>query len=198
MLKSLAIEREFGSGGREIGKIVAKLAEIPYYDGELLVKEAETRGISLQLLKEYDEQKTGSILYNIALLANYSQDLNQNKVHEMCYGLQETIRKLELHGPTVFIGRCSTEILRDNPRTVRVYIYSSEKDKKIERIVRAEGVTKEEAKKMLEKKDRQRRGYFKFWTNKDWADRSNYDLELNTAILSTEECAQILLRAMEL
>lgn len=193
-MKSLAIEREFGSGGREIGTLVAKKAGIRYYDGELLIQAAERRGVSLELLKDYDEQKTGSILYNIALWANY-YDANQSKIYEMCEKMQSTIRSLEMEGPAVFIGRCSTDILK-NPRTVRVYIYSSDEEKKKERIVRTEQITEEEAVRVMKKKDRQRKEYFKFWTQKEWADRGNYDMELNTGILSAEECADILLAAM--
>lgn len=197
IMKSLAIEREFGSGGREIGKRVAELAGIPYYDGEMLIKEVEERGIALDLLREYDEQKTGSILYNIALFVNYNQDIKQDKVYEVCYHLQETIRNLAMRGPAVFIGRCSTEILKENPRAVRAYIYSSEEQKKIERIIRTEDVSREEAQKLMERKDRQRKAYFKFWTQKKWSDRNNYDMELNTAVFSVEECSKILLCAMQ-
>lgn len=196
-MKSLAIEREFGSGGRDIGKKVADLAGIPYYDGEMLVKEAEAKGVPLELLEEYDEQKTGSILYNIALFANYNQDMNQSKIYEVCCGIQDTIRNLEMQGPAVFIGRCSTEILRGNPEVVRVYLYSSEESKKIERIKRTEGVTPDEARKMMARKDRQRSAYFKFWTERRWEDRKNYDMELNTAELTPDICAQILLAAMK-
>ena len=60
-MKSLAIEREFGSGGREIGKKVAELAGISCYDGSLMAQVAEAKGISLDMLKEYDEKKTGSL-----------------------------------------------------------------------------------------------------------------------------------------
>ncbi len=195
-MKSLAIEREFGSGGREIGKLVAKEAGIPYYDGELLIKEAERRGVSLDLLKEYDERKTGSILYNIALLANYGQNIKQDKIYEMCERLQDTIRNLAMQGPAVFIGRCSTEILKNN-KTVRVYIYSSDERERLNRVVCTEHVSESEAKKLIERRDQQRRSYFKFWTEKNWTDRRNYDMELNTGTLTAKECKDILLRAME-
>lgn len=196
-MKSLAIEREFGSGGRDIGRRVADLAGIPCYDGEMLIRQAEAKGVSLDLLEEYDEQKTGSILYNIALFANYNQDMNQSKIYEVCCGLQDTIRDLEMQGPAVFIGRCSTEILRGNPEVVRTYLYSSEDEKKIERIMRTEKVSREQARKLMAKKDRQRSAYFKYWTERRWDDKKNYDMELNTAELSYESCAQILLAAMK-
>lgn len=197
-MKSLAIEREFGSGGREIGMRVAETAGIPYYDGELIVKAAEAQGVSLDLLKEYDEQHSGKILYDIALLANYNQSTaKQSNIYELLYGIQNTIEKLERKGPAVFIGRCSTEILRQNPQVIRAYIYSSDEEKKRRRLVKTENITEAEVKKVMEKVDRQRRNYFKFWTQKDWSDRRNYDLELNTAAFSMEECAELLLDLMQ-
>ena len=196
MTKSLAIEREFGSGGREIGKLVSDLAGIPYYDGNLMVKVAKEKGISLDLLKEYDEKNTGSILYNIALFASYNQGTNQSKIYVLYYEVQKAIKNLAKSGPAVFVGRCSTELLKDSGRAVSVYIYSSDTKKRIDRIMRTESVSESEAKKLMERKDRQRSDYFKYWTEKNWKDRGNYDMELNTSTLPPEECAQILLRAM--
>lgn len=196
MTKSLAIEREFGSGGREIGKMVSEMAGIPYYDGNLMVKVAKEKGISLDLLKEYDEKNTGSILYNIALFASYNQGTNQSKIYELYYEVQKAIKNLAKSGPAVFVGRCSTELLKDSGRAVSVYIYSSDTKKRIDRIMRTESVSESEAKKLMERKDRQRSDYFKYWTEKNWKDRGNYDMELNTSTLPPEECAQILLRAM--
>ena len=95
--------------------------------------------------------------------------------------------------PAVFIGRCSTEILKDRPDVLRAYIYSSDLKRRLLRIVRTEGITQAEAQALMEKKDRQRKNYFKYWTKKEWADRRNYDIELNTSSLSSEECAGILL-----
>lgn len=139
-MKSLAIEREFGSGGREIGMRVAELAGIPYYDGELLIKAAE--------------------------------------------------------GPAVFIGRCSTVILGESPRVLKSFIYSSDTEKRVERIIRTENVSETDAKYLMQKKDRDRKNYFHFWTQKEWADKSNYDILLNTSGVSTEACAQMLLAAI--
>ncbi|MDO5423099.1 MAG: cytidylate kinase-like family protein [Eubacteriales bacterium] len=194
-MKTLAIEREFGSGGREIGRRVAGKAGIPFYDGELLIKEAERRGVSLDLLKEYDEKKTGSILYNIALLANYGQDMKQDRIYEMCERLQDTIRDLAMQGPAVFIGRCSTEILKGE-KTVGAFLYCSDEKQRVARVVRTEKVSESEARKLMERRDRQRKDYFKFWAQKNWADRKNYDLELNTGTLSPEACEAILLQAI--
>lgn len=195
-MKSLAIEREFGSGGREVGMKVAKEAGISYYDSNLLDKVTERYGDSAHMLNVYDEKWTGSLLFNISMAAGYSQGNEQSKVYQMGYEVADTIKRLYRNGPCVFIGRCATDILKDTNNTLRVFIYSSDEKKRIKRIVETENVSEAEARKMMDKRDRARRNYFRFWTQKDWADRDNYDLELNTSMLSTEECARILLYAM--
>ena len=93
-MKSLAIEREFGSGGREIGMRVAELAGIPYYDGELLIKAAEAQGVSIELLKTYDEQRTGSFLYDIAAFSDYACN-RKNTVYELFEGIRRTMVNIE-------------------------------------------------------------------------------------------------------
>ena len=195
-MKSLAIEREFGSGGREVGMKVAEAAGISYYDGNVLVKVTDRYGESANILNTYDEKWTGSLLFNISMAAGYSQGNDQSKIYQMGYEVGETIQRLQRESPSVFIGRCATHILKDNPGVLRVFIYSSDEKKRIRRIVETENVSESEAKKMMDKRDKARRNYFRFWTQKDWADRGNYDMELNTSVLSTDECAKILLYAM--
>lgn len=195
-MKSLAIEREFGSGGREIGMQVAKLAGIPYYDSELLVQASEAQGVSAGLLKSYDEQRTGSFLYDIAAFSDYAYN-RKNTVYELFETLRQTIIKIEVQGPAVFIGRCSAVILEKNPRVLKTFVYSSDINKRIERIVNTEKVSASDAKYLMQKKDKDRKNYFRFWSQKDWTDRSIYDLQLNTSFIPTEECAQILLTAIK-
>lgn len=170
-MKSLAIEREFGSGGREIGMRVAELAGIPYYDGELLIKAAEAQGVSIELLKTYDEQRTGSFLYDIAAFSDYARN-RKNTVYELFEGIRRTMVNIELKGPAVFIGRCSTVILGESPRVLKSFIYSSDTEKRVERIIRTENVSETDAKYLMQKKDRDRKNYFRFWTQKEWADKS--------------------------
>ena len=175
---------------------VAEAAGISYYDGNMLEKVTERYGESANILNTYDEKWTGSLLFNISMAAGYSQGNDQSKIYQMGYEVGETIQRLQREGPSVFIGRCATHILKNNPNVLRVFIYSSDEKKRIQRIVETEKVSEAEARKMIDKRDKARRNYFKFWTQKDWGDRGNYDLELNTSILSTDECAKILLYAM--
>lgn len=197
-LKSIAIEREFGSGGRAVGIRIADKADIPYYDGELLREAAKDYGIEINRLKDYDEDKVGSLLYNIAMMAGYNQYETITKINEIFYGVKETIKNLHRNGPSVFIGRCSTEILREYPDVVRVFICCSDREKRIERVLETEDVsTVQQAKRLMEKKDLKRERYFKFWTDKKWKDKKNYDLVLDTGRLTMEECVEVLLERMK-
>lgn len=131
-MKSMAIEREFGSGGRDIGIRIAKEAQIPYYDGQLLIEAAKRYGIEIADLKEFDENKVGSLLYNIAMMAGYNQYENMAKINEIFYGMKETIKSLYAEGPAVFIGRCSTEILKSCEDVVTVFVRCSDKEKRVQ------------------------------------------------------------------
>lgn len=195
-MKSLAIEREFGSGGREIGLKVAETAGIPYYDGELLHRAAEALGLSVGMLEDYDEQRTGSFLYDLAAYTTSLQAQTGKNVFELFYAVQRTMERLHKDGPAVFIGRCSTEILKKSSNVLRVYIYSSDPADRIRRTIQTEGVTEKEALRLIEKKDKQRSNYFRFWTEKEWKNRYNYDMGLNTSTLSVDTCAGILLNAL--
>lgn len=114
-MKSVAIEREFGSGGRDIGIRIAKEAQIPYYDGQLLIEAAKGYGIEIAALKEFDENKVGSFLYNIAMMAGYNQYENMAKINEIFYGMKETIKNLHAEMVRRFLRKMfyrNFEILR--------------------------------------------------------------------------------------
>lgn len=196
-LKSIAIEREFGSGGRDLGIRIAQKTGIPYYDSEILMKTAKEYGIEIDTLREYDENKVGSLLYNIAMAANYNQYENMAKINEIFYGLKETVKKIHENGPAVFIGRCSTEILRDYPDVIRIFVKCTERERRIRRVFEKEDVdTMQKARRLMDKKDQRRERYFKFWTKKNWKDEENYDQILDTAKSSIEECAELLIKKM--
>src|SRR5699024_12081437 len=118
-MKSLAIEREFGSGGREVGMKVAKEAGISYYDSNLLDKVTERYGDSAHMLNVYDEKWTGSLLFNISMAAGYSQGNEQSKVYQMGYEVADTIKRLHINCLSVFIDLYDSAILMYNINTIR-------------------------------------------------------------------------------
>ncbi|MGN1248799.1 MAG: AAA family ATPase [Candidatus Spyradocola sp.] len=196
-MKTLAIERQFGSGGREIGRLVARTANLPYYDSELLRSAARAKGLPIDELLACDEQRTGSLLYDIVAFTDAAQFQGNRTVYELFDGVAHTVQQLHRSGPAVFVGRCTTDILREEKNVLRVFVYASDPADRVRRVMRTECVSEHAALRLMDKKDRQRRNYFKYWTRKEWLDRNNYDLELNTSALPPEACAKILLAAMD-
>ena len=165
--KTIVIDREYGSGGREVAKLLSEKLGIPFYDGELLVLASEKYGIDLGMMKPYE-------IYEA-----------QAKV----------MRQLVSEGPCIFLGRCAAEILKDKTELLNVFIYSSDQHAKTERIIRVDGVAQSNAVTELHKRDVQRGNYYHYFSKKTWGDRNHYDLCLNTAELGYEKAAEILAAA---
>lgn len=194
--KTIVIDREYGSGGREVAKLLSEKLGIPFYDGELLVLASEKYGIDLGMMKDYDEKRMGSILYSIAMATSYASDFDKiTKPYEIYEAQAKVMRQLVSEGPCIFLGRCAAEILKDKTELLNVFIYSSDQHAKTERIIRVDGVAQSNAVTELHKRDVQRGNYYHYFSKKTWGDRNQYDLCLNTAELGYEKAAEILAAA---
>lgn len=197
-MKTITIDREYGSGGREIGKKISEKTQIPYYDDELIMQAAENYGLSVGLLKEYDEKYIGSTLYNIAMIAkNMKLDSDNNKTYGIYYVISETIKRISSKGSAVFIGRCASEILQEHCSTLDVFIFNTDIPQRKKCIIEGEQALEENAEYILKKRDKQRKEFFEFFTGKKWGERKNYDLLLNTSLLDYETCADMVIRAAQ-
>ena len=131
--KTIVIDREYGSGGREVAKLLSEKLGIPFYDGELLVLASEKYGIDLGMMKDYDEKRMGSILYSIAMATSYASDFDKiTKPYEIYEAQAKVMRQLVSEGPCIFLGRCAAEILKDKTELLNVFIYSSDQHAKTE------------------------------------------------------------------
>lgn len=194
-MKSIAISREYGSGGREIAAMLSKELGIPYYDRNLLLIAAEKHGINTGIMEEFDEKKSSSLLYGIAMLAdgftNQERILMPYKVYQ---AQKETILRLAGEGSCIFVGRCADQILKENPDVIKVFLYASSMDDKIERAMMMERIGRRDASGYIAQRDRERKDYYYFHTGQEWADRDQYDLCLNTSTLGYQGCVDILKR----
>lgn len=192
----IVIGREFGSGGRTIGKIIANRLGIDYYDTELLNKAAETEGLSLQVLKDHDEKKP-SVLKAL-LQGAYGIADNFHTVplsSERIYRVQsKVIHDISSKGSCVIVGRNADYILRSHPGLVSVFLHSPI-EKRAERIIRrGEAETLEAAIEIARQHDRRREGYYNFFTGeKKWGVSSNYHLSLDTSCMDNEEVADLII-----
>lgn len=192
-MKVVTINREYGSGGRRAAFMLAEKLGISCYDSNLLMVAGERYGINPDFPEGFDEQKSISLLYGISLIANSWADEDRIMLPYKVYQAQvEAIRRLEKEGPCVFVGCCSNEVLKEEENVLRVFIYASDMEDRIERIMRAEEISREDAVSRIAKTDRQRKDYYYFHTGQEWDRRENYDICLNTSTLGLEGCVNII------
>lgn len=189
--KCITIDRQFGSGGREVGKMLAKRLDIPFYDNELLMIAAEKYGINPGIMREHDEKRNGSLLYNIAIMTNGQYD-KVNQPYKIFQAECDTIRRLADDGPCIFIGRCSDYALKDKCKTLNIFIYASAMADRINRAGNVDKIEKKNIERFIKQKDMQRKSYYNSFTEKEWGDMTNYDLCLNTSTLGYEKCVDII------
>lgn len=190
----VTIGRQFGSGGREIGKKVAEALGIPYYDKELLVVAAKESGLSHQFLTEYDEKPNNSFLYSLVMGQSSLVGGHQGPtVEQMAAKAQrEAVLAVAQKGSCVIVGRCADYILRDQPGLVRVFI-SADHDARIARICKRDGVTEKEAEDKIKKMDKARAAHYSFQTDKKWADVESYDLCINSSRKGIDAAVKLIL-----
>lgn len=192
MNRSIVIDREYGSGGREIARRISEILDIPWFDGAGLVAAAREMGFDESLVEDYDEEGVGSA---IADLTGRSPRYNtEGHAIDRAYMAYEERRKLILKlsrgGPCVFLGRCADEVLRRKAPFLNVFVYATDLRQRKERVMRLDGVEEERLEAYLQKKDAQRRRYYKSFTGREWGARENYDLLLNTSGLSYDQAAE--------
>ncbi len=197
MKRNVVINREYGSGGRKIGKLVAEELHMPFYDSRILEASIGKNGMTGSFLETFDEKVIGSFLYTLSMAASGDRGAME-KPYKMYGAIADTIKGAAMLEPCVFIGRCADQILKDaNIPFINVFIYATNKEEKIQRAI-AEGVPSEKAENYIYKKDKARRGYQDFFTHTKFGVYTNYDMCLNSSRLGYEKCAQVIINAMDL
>ena len=200
--KVITISRQFGSGGRSIGKAVAEKLGIPYYDKELVDKVAKESGFSHEFIEEIGEYAsvTSSFLFNIAVSSHPMGLIDTMSVSDKLYVCQtNVIRDLASKGPCVIVGRCADYVLRDDPNVALVNLFvHAPLAARIRRESARTNTTPAEAEKRIRQVDKERAAYYNFFSSKRWGDAQAYDLCVNTDGLEISEVAKLVLRYLEL
>ena len=191
----ITIGRQFGSGGREIGKRVAASLGIPFYDKELLAVAAKESGLSAQFLEDYDEKPTNSLLYSIVVGQSHML-MNGNgriSVEQMASRAQrDAVESVAAKGSCVIVGRCADYILREEPGLVRVFVSASTEDR-IRHICERDKMSEDKAADKLRRMDKARKSYYSFHADGDWGEASNYDLCINVSRFGSEKAVETIL-----
>lgn len=182
----VTISREFGSGGRTIGRRLAEELGIPCYDVELIQKLAQESGFSESYIRDAGEYAPGGYL---SLLSNRAFALtNEDVLWELQY---QVITGLAEKGPCVIVGRCADYILRDTADCLKVFIHA-DMDFRAKRIVEVYGEREQSPEQRLRDNDKRRAAYHRFYTNMKWGHAQNYHICLDSGKLGIDACVAIL------
>jgi len=191
----ITIGRQFGSGGHEIGRLLAQKLGIPCYDKELIVLAAQKSGMSPEVFSHVDETATNSFLYAVSAGSipgtTYQPPQNLPLNDKLFITQTDLIRAKAKEGPCVFVGRCADSILSDTAPILNVFI-RADMPFRVARIMEAEKCSEKAAADMIVKADKKRAKYYNFYTQKRWGDVDSYDLVLNNAKLGAEKAVEII------
>lgn len=193
----VAINRQYGSGGKEVGQKVADALGIKLYDKEITELAAKKSGIRKDYFDKADEKPTDSFLYALAMntfsLNNTMNPLDNTLSNDRLFNLQaDVISDLAKEESFVLIGRCGEYILRDEPNCISVYVCAP-LEKRVERIMRLYHLSEKEALKQINSIDKKRESYYGYYAGKSWGACSSYNLCIDTSCLGTDKAAQLIL-----
>ena len=194
----VTIARQYGSGGHQVGELVAKKFGMMYHDKSLIEKAAQKLGVSEEMLKSADEKATPSFLYSIAT-GNYDvYPLSINfapyemPINDKLFNLQaDIIREESEKSSCVFVGRCADYILNGKPKLVKVFIYA-DMDSRIKRVMEHHGISEQDARVLIYKNDKKRANYYNYYTSLKWGKSDNYNIMIDTSKIGTDGAVKII------
>ena len=190
----ICVGRQLGSGGHDIGRMLAMDFNAKYYDRELLNLAAKESGFSEKYFEQNDEKKgfLRSLLNVQAAHMSGASLYKSNFSQESLFQFQsDAIRKAAEEGSCVFVGRCADYILRDMPNVVTVFVTAS-KRYRIDQIVLRRSVSVEEAKHILRQEEERRATYYNYYTGKKWGAAESYDLCVDSSLLGLVETEKLI------
>lgn len=190
----ITIGRQFGSGGREIGKRVAQELGIGYYDKELLAVAAEESGLSLEYLEEKDEKRATHFLHSLTIGYPYSVwGSGELPVEQLAVQAQRNaVLSVAEKGSCVIVGRCADVILADRDDVVSIFI-SADMEQRVRHVKERDGVAEGEAREKIRRMDKARTSYYNFYSDQKWGAAANYDLCVNASRLGVEGTVKFIL-----
>lgn len=193
----ITIARQFGSGGREIGELVAKSLGIPCYDKELIKDAAAKGSLNEEVLRVTDESAANSLLYTLAMGSNilgaglhfnYKMPLN-----DKLFILQsEIIKEYAEEGSCVIIGRCADYVLSDREELFKIFIYGDIMHRAARIRERYPDIKSSQVMDVIVKTDKRRSSYYNFYTGNKWGAHDNYDLAINSSTFGVEKTAEMI------
>ena len=185
------VGRQLGSGGHDIGRMLALDFQAKYYDRELLNLAAKESGLSEKIFEQNDERKgffRGLLNIGAPHVSGYKPDLSQESLFQF---QSDAIRKAAKQGSCVFVGRCADYVLRDFKNTVNIFITAS-MDYRIKQIMNKQHMNAEAARRFIEQGEGKRADYYNYYTGKKWGAAESYDLCIDSSKLGLMETEKLI------
>ena len=196
----ITIGRQYGSGGRYVGKKLAEQLGIAFYDKELINLASKESGICGEFFEKADERNSGSLLKALAMgfsMNNAIFQSNDYLSNESLFQIQsDVIRKVAAEQSCILVGRCADYALEAFPNHVSVFIYG-DLDTRIHRIAKRHEWNDSKARDAITKTDKQRASYYNYYTSKKWGDISSYDLCVNSSVLGIDGTVDLIKKFVE-
>ena len=189
----ITISRQFGSGGRSVGRLVAQKLGIPFYDKELVEQIALETGFAPKFVEENGEHAPGKSLFSYAFLhQSVPGVMNGLSTADFLWNIQcSSIQQIAEKGPCVIVVRNADYILKDREDAFHAYIHADDAFR-ADRIVRLYGESEKSPESRLAEKDKRRKLNYQHYTGRTWGDATNYDVCINTSKIDIEKAAQII------
>lgn len=195
----VTISREYGSGGRLIGKLIAEKLGVPFYDKEIIDLAVEKSGFSREMIESAELKAKSSFAYSLASTVSFGESISGGalSVNEKLFLAQfDVIKKIGETGEGVIVGRCADYVLRDTPGVTNVFI-CSEMEERIQRCVEVYGDDPKKVKDLIHTYDKARANYYNYHTCQKFGDYHNYNLVINTYCISEEDVADMIISYMK-
>ena len=196
--KMITISREFGSGGRTIGRMVAEKLGIPFYDKELVDHVALESGFAPQYVEEHGEHSPSKSMFSYAFAHQTVPGvMNGLSTADFLWNVQcSVILQLADKEPCVIVGRNADYILKDREDCLHVFIHA-DKEARADRIVRLYGESEKSPMSRLNEKDKRRQVNYRHYTGRNCGEAHNYDICLDSSKLGIEKCVEIIVSLMQ-
>ncbi len=193
MKKLITISRQYGSGGRIIGKILAEKLGVPFYDKEIIDMAVEASGYSREVIEGAEMKAKSGFAYSLASALSFNEgSVGTLSVNDRLFLAQfQVIKEIGDTEQGVIIGRCADYVLREKPGVTNVFIYAEMEDR-IKRAIESYGDSEENIKNTINSIDKARSNYYNYHTGYKWGDYKNYNLCINSSYITEEEAAELI------
>ena len=176
----IAIGRQFGSGGHDIGKILAEKLGYDFYDAEIIQMTAGTTGYTPEFIKKNEEIMTNSLIYDLVNQMYLNADMQDEAPKDKIFEAEcQVVRDLAKKGNCVIVGRCADYVLRNSGNCLKVF-FSAPLVSRIRRVAQRQNISEGEAKATVQKNEKLRADNYRYYTRRMWGAAGNFDLSLNT------------------